>query len=371
MVTNLGTKSQTATLGASDSLRLDSIANNVYAIDDSPSQSGFSLRRWKWKALNYRWENSTVKRFRTCRKYSYGGLVGVTQINGRYGFTNLETCGSTWSCPCCSAKINQHRSEELQTAIRNSHGYRLYLLTLTFQHNRGDSLSTIWDKGNGAWRKFVNSRLWRKSRGNGHYVRVTEVTYGDNGWHPHFHVLIFAPVGSNYDSSLIDLWRDCCLKAGLTTSSLAQDIRPVTPSEAMGKYLAKSAVTRENLALELTYSFSKSRSHWSILASAMAGDSVSRRLWAEWESASRHRRQIVWSKGARDCLGIGVELPDEELAQLEIVDEPSQVFITANGWRSMVQLGLVVDFLSYADGFSLDFALSWLSQFHIEIIDMR
>uniref|UniRef100_UPI0037CA0D74 hypothetical protein n=1 Tax=Ornithinimicrobium sufpigmenti TaxID=2508882 RepID=UPI0037CA0D74 len=40
-----------------------------------------------------------------------------------------------------------------------------------------------------------------------------------------------------------------------------------------------------------------------------------RAIWGEWERSSHGRRQITWSGGFRDLLGLGAERTDEELAE--------------------------------------------------------
>jgi hypothetical protein len=52
-----------------------------------------------------------------------------------------------------------------------------------------------------------------------------------------------------------------------------------------------------------------------MLADYGNGDIYSARLWQEYALAFRGKKQLVWSKGLRNLLGLGVELPDEEIAQ--------------------------------------------------------
>ena len=50
------------------------------------------------------------------------------------------------------------------------------------------------------------------------------------------------------------------------------------------------------------------------------GDPHETRLWHEFERASRGRRQMTWSKGLRDLLGLNDERTDESVAEDEIGD---------------------------------------------------
>ena len=54
-----------------------------------------------------------------------------------------------------------------------------------------------------------------------HYISVFEVTHGKNGFHPHFHILLFTkyhvhnPRGSVMRMQFFEQWKKACEKAGL------------------------------------------------------------------------------------------------------------------------------------------------------------
>lgn len=65
-----------------------------------------------------------------------------------------------------------------------------YLITLTIRHSASDPVSICKDV-RGCWRTLVQSRAfqrWKKEHGV-EFICAEEVTRGDNGWHPHLHVL--------------------------------------------------------------------------------------------------------------------------------------------------------------------------------------
>ena len=56
-----------------------------------------------------------------------------------------------------------------------------------------------------------------------HYISCFEITHGKNGFHPHYHVLLFVPYSMAPNSILgikqdmYKVWKDCCEKSGLDT----------------------------------------------------------------------------------------------------------------------------------------------------------
>jgi len=68
------------------------------------------------------------------------------------------------------------------------------------------------------------------------------------------------------------------------------------------------------------------------------GDADAMTLWHEFEKASKGRRQITWSKGLRETLGLIVEKSDEEIAAEELGSKADDLlYITKDGWRDVVK----------------------------------
>ena len=50
------------------------------------------------------------------------------------------------------------------------------------------------------------------------HIKALEVTHGRNGWHPHYHILIFTKqeLPKDYDTApLLELWQNSCRLAKL------------------------------------------------------------------------------------------------------------------------------------------------------------
>ncbi|ORE39190.1 hypothetical protein BKN49_22580, partial [Pseudomonas aeruginosa] len=116
--------------------------------------------------------------------------------HGKAFYSGLEVCASVWACPVCAAKISERRRAELVTAVAlaKSMGLHVKLLTLTVPHGVGDDLPTLLEQIRKSWRSTSTSRAGQKLRkllGIKGTIRALEVTHGQNGFHPHLHVLLF------------------------------------------------------------------------------------------------------------------------------------------------------------------------------------
>jgi hypothetical protein len=86
------------------------------------------------------------------------------------------------------------RARQIETALR-AHvdaGGSALLATYTVPHTRDESLPVVLARLAGTWRRYAKS-AFRDVLGR-HYVgavRALEVTHGVNGWHPHYHALLF------------------------------------------------------------------------------------------------------------------------------------------------------------------------------------
>jgi hypothetical protein len=93
------------------------------------------------------------------------------------------------------------RARQIETALR-AHvdvGGSALLATYTVPHTRDESLPVVLARLAGTWRRYAKSAL-RDVLG-AHYVgnvRALEVVHGVNGWHPHYHALVFVSSGLPY-----------------------------------------------------------------------------------------------------------------------------------------------------------------------------
>ena len=58
-------------------------------------------------------------------------------------WSDVQRCGSIWSCPVCAKQITEKRRQELKTGLNTCKTHfkgSVYLLTLTFSHSPDQSL---------------------------------------------------------------------------------------------------------------------------------------------------------------------------------------------------------------------------------------
>jgi hypothetical protein len=312
-----------------------------------------------------------------CGRTLHGDYVAVRNNGEVSGFAGLTTCGSVWICPVCNAKIMARRSLEIGSAVASAQQKKLQVafMTFTMRHNAGQSLDELWNANSYGWNAVTAGRPWlklKKKYGVVGFIRVVEVTVGQNGWHVHIHVLVILDAETNYldllnlHQSMFTRWKNALLRKGLDAPTMAgQDVKLLDgpADEALSAYLTKAQdqgkVTKRNIGLELTSSQSKNarnamgtRTPWELLDEWFGdGDFDSSLLWFEFEKASKGRRQITWSKGLRELLGLIVEKTDEEIAAEEIGTKSDDlVRISKDGWRMVVKTPeLIPEILNITD----------------------
>lgn len=346
-----------------------------------------------------------------------GGAVGVRRTDTVVGFAGLATCGRIWLCPVCNSKVMARRAIEVGAAIAWAQREGLQLLwgSLTLRHNPRSDLATLLEIQRNAWRRVVQSRLWKdwaststtphectdrcepgcdrlvdversadrryphrhdgcstkgrarcrkrwdvehiqRPAGRVGQIRALELTIGSNGWHPHYHPMIFweGPGAEEFATALVAEW--CAAvqaEGGEAIADGGQQIRVLSGKVAfseLGAYVTKQTYDAAALALEVTWSqnktgqtskgrAAKTQAHWSLLATIAEGvsthiDEVDR--WQQLEEAIPGSRMLTWSRGLRSFAGIGVEQDDEEIAAEEVgTTEDTVCFITPEGWWSI------------------------------------
>lgn len=345
--------------GAPEAPALENIANKV----SPPLTCEFTARDRRFDLRRGLWHVSSLPRVRGCGRAMRASEVGVVWSEERgAGFSGLVTCGSVWVCPVCAAKVLGRRSVEVGAGLLawQQSGGTMALVTLTMRHHRGHGLGQELDALATAWRTVITSSVWRKWRrrlGSPGLVKVVEITHGANGWHAHLHfvLLLDGSVSGGDVASLRDWlfpkWHRAVLATGMPGAlAVGQDARIVdgaTAAATLAEYVTKSADTSSasDIGRELMGAWSKTaRSDhgtspaWHLLADFLVtGDADSLDLWHQYERATKGRRQVSWTVGLRDLLGVGQESTDEEIAD-ESAGDDAVVFITRDGWATVLGL---------------------------------
>jgi hypothetical protein len=278
---------------------------------------------------------SSVKRVNNCLrvaqtlqkfdKRNAGVHVYKSVEHGTCSYGGLQTCASVWSCPVCAAKISERRKRELQKAIaqHTEGGGEVLLLTLTNPHYLGDKLLDVLDGQKKALEYFNKGgdvTRFNKSIGLIGQVRALEVTHGrlspvNNGWHPHYHILLF--VGSGLDlgalrASFYARWLKACVKAGLPTPSFEHGVRLDDGSKAAAyasKWGLESEMTKGHIKKAR-----KGETPFDLLRAVLANnDKQAAALFREFSEVFKGKRQLHWSPGLKAKFDL-VDVSDELLA---------------------------------------------------------
>jgi hypothetical protein len=355
---------------------LENTGNNL-----SPRTDGrVEKRSLRWSLRSSLWSSSTLQAVRQCGRIPRASGVGVTvrMREGVAGFANLQHCGSIWSCPVCSAQILTRRALEIGAVLGAAvaAGHSLGFVTLTMRHHQAQSLGLLWGAAQRGWQRAISGRGWQAAKLGGveGWVRVWEVTDGQNGWHVHVHFVLVLPgdaTAADLDvvaGGMFDRWSRGLQAAGLAAPRLVGQEWHLAAGENAGgslaEYLMKlceqlvpstPAEVGSSLGMELTHTRPgrarrelATRPVWSLLEDwAQGGDVDALARWQEWEQGSKSKRQVGWSKGLRKrFVPELVEVTDEEIAGEEMGSaDDSLLTITDEGWRQLCRTPAVLPLL--------------------------
>jgi hypothetical protein len=266
---------------------------------------------------------SSRERLKKCGVVPYGAVT-LSIAGGIVRQRGLTTCGSVWGCPVCSAKILTKRSLEVEEAMNawvKAGGYFIFE-TFTLSHRLGDSvakqrlgLQVGWTALNAG--SFKNNHIKAGRHG---YLKMTEPTFGSNGFHLHIHALYFMKGElsqsdqDKWTNKNFNKWQKSVASAGFAAPDPKghKAIR-VHNYEGLQGYFTKGF---DNPSLNNPGN--KANSVWNLLSKAIEHPKSTHTFaWRTWEAESKGMRQITWSKDLRRGLGLDEELEDEEIA-----DEP-------------------------------------------------
>jgi hypothetical protein len=134
-------------------------------------------------------------------RYGASGVVVRRLPDGRAAYSGLYRCGDFWRCPSCRVTLGIRRAHQIESALRQhvDGGGSALLATYTVPHMRDESLPVVLARLSDTWRRYARN-AWHDVLGD-HYVgnvRALEVVHGVNGWHPHYHALIYVSAGLPY-----------------------------------------------------------------------------------------------------------------------------------------------------------------------------
>lgn len=308
------------------------------------------------------------ERVSMCLRRINGNYVSVHKHKktNKSFFGGLLVCGSVWTCPVCAVKISEKRREELQTAF-NAHkenGGYISMLTLTFSHQKCDRLKDILEQFGQATKKFMSGKSFQNIRnemGLIGRVRVFEVTYGDNGFHPHAHIALFYENDIDLEYmrlKMFALWEKACNKFELKTNF--EHGLNLQSAEEAEDYMSKHGTW--SLEQELSKSHIKkakngSLSPFDFLRIYLENEDIKYlNLFREYAKYFKGKRQIQWSQGLKKRF-ILEDKTDEELAKEKLEEADLLGLLDYEQWKQVLKYDLRAILLDNIEKYGFDVGL--------------
>ena len=315
---------------------------NVYPLGNTTdnsairTQQGFQAIKERFKLLDSARKILDGERTQHCfyNRVDKNDGVGVTfnKFRNKANYTNVMRCANAWGCPVCAAIISEHRKCEVKEAMDwwKKQGGSVLLLTLTVPHYSDTDIKQLKKDLKKAYGKFFKGvraskdmfERWQIK----HYISCFEITHGINGFHPHYHVLLFVPYSLGKQSlpgikqDMYKVWKDCCLKAGLDEPSEKHGLDLQAGNEA-GAYVAKWGLEHEMTKGHIKKGKENNRTPFDILRSYTDSENqADSNLFKLYYFAFKGTRQLNWSKGLKKLVSKAEEKTDQE-----IVDDTDNV----------------------------------------------
>ena len=297
---------------------------------------------------------------RAPRKASENVDIVFSPASDHASYTNTQSCQKGNACPHC-AEVKALKDKQLLEAMRACHlraGGSIIMMTLTNSHHIGHSLEFLIEAQKVAVDKLnqwiSKSHFFDEFGGKVGAVRAWEKTYGKNGWHPHFHFLLYMnddlierdekgnalddqPTLTMIRNSIAEKWQQVCKKAGLPCPDyeIGVDIRDGThASKYVGKYgddiinmkntwgssdeMSKSHLKVDDEApesLAAAMMRDKGLTPWQLLELAHNGDKKAGDLFVEYAYATFGSAQLYWYQGTKDLYDLESEIKEREEEQ--------------------------------------------------------
>lgn len=303
-----------------------------------------------------------------------GAAVSVVQAATGVHVVGTETCSSVHVCPWCAPIIRQSRADLLAQAIarHQDEGGECFFVTLTASHHEHHSLESSLDALMKTWKAITSGRCRQRMDSIGGMftrrllfdedtmqpyekvtrhlgiVRAVDLTHGVNGWHPHYHCVVFTRPGTkaaNVWRAVVMPWiRSSAKVSGRSALAGGCDVKHIARGEADAAGVAVYGMKAACEVMRIdTKTAGSGEAPWSILARAIDGEVDARALWAEYRETMKGRRAAVWSRALRewflDTAGPEADDPDREEADTELGAHVVVFSLTAASWRYLRRSG--------------------------------
>ena len=286
-----------------------------------------------------------------CRQVRISQNVTVKAKQGSGSLDGLVRCGRVWTCPVCAASIQEQRRVEIGKAVTwaYTNGLKAIMVTFTHPHNR-DNLFKLKDtlkrKGK-VLSDLRTTRAWKQLKDSTYegFIRSLEVTIGANGWHVHTHELLFVDRSADAEKILAPIkkrYKELCIKHGLLDGSDQAKIEAfnshavdVMDNATCSAYLAKTeASSTWGVDAEMakanrkTGRAQRTKNVYTLIENRSPFND---RLWLEYTKAMHRQKQLQWSVGLKDKVGID-DVQDDEIISNESSEMDVLGVLTPKQW---------------------------------------
>lgn len=301
-----------------------------------------------------------------CTHTRFHKTVGIhlSKEHKKAFYAGLVICGNVWTCPVCTAKVQERRRIEIAAGMNKAYGagMKCIMVTLTFPHMAFDTLPDLLSKQAVALGKLRAGNPWKKIKDKAGYhglIRSLELTHGDHGWHPHTHEIWMVDKDCDAEwlkGKIIDRWESACTRAGLLKPSKVEAFRlhavDVKDNASCSEYLAKMDDSKhwgaDREIAKASTKESKGDHPFGLLHKFDQGDEKAGALWLEYTTAIRGRAQLYWSRGLKAWAELQ-EKTDEELAAEQTDEADELAELTPGEWSIVLQFGARSTMLDLAE----------------------
>ena len=225
---------------------------------------------------------------------------------GNVYLTNLQKCGSIWICPVCLIKLNKHKLEWLKLTLdhHSKQNRKMSFNTLTIQHKRYSRLEDTMDLLQSVYKSVSeNHRLKKIKKENKiEYIYTMEITYGANGWHPHFHFLVVSKADNSsikeYNQLFKSLYQKQIEKRGLLyKEGVTIDIKSISNDKDIADYMTKQNAVYEITSNQNKISYKASKNYLELVSDYIDNGVDHTKILLEYSDATHRKRQHQTSRG--------------------------------------------------------------------------
>ncbi len=249
------------------------------------------------------------KRINGCGCRPIDSKKNIDVVKGEKGsvyLSNVQKCGMVWLCPVCLIKLNKHKLEWLKQTLEHHSKERrkMSFNTLTIQHKRYSRLEHTMEQLQSIYRAVYKNRKLQslKKEHQIEWIYTMEITYGANGWHPHFHFVVVSKADDSsikeYNNLFKSLYKKEIEKRGLLyKEGVTIDIKGISNDKDISNYMTKQNAVYEITSNQNKTSYKASKNYLELVSDYIDNGVDHTNILLEYSDATHRKRQHQTSRG--------------------------------------------------------------------------